>query len=233
MLAEELEQDGAALVEKALDRKTVSCLTAALEKLSSSASAERRREAVYGVRNLLEAAPEIREFARSEIVRELAAAAIGAGARVVRAIYFNKTPEANWKVPWHQDLTIAVREKLEIEGYGPWTRKAGVWHVQPPVEILEKMVTLRFHLDDADETNGALKVIPQSHRSGRLTAAQIKFARRANETRLCRVKKSDCLMMRPLILHSSAAGTEPKNRRVIHFECAREALPNGLDWYDS
>ena len=111
--------------------------------------------------------------------------------------------------------------------------KAEIQHVQPPINGLENMLTLRFHLDDADETNGALKVIPKSHNLGRLSAEEIKSLRQANETHLCSVKKGDCLIMRPLILHSSSAGTSPKNRRVIHFEFSAEALPNGLNWYGS
>ncbi len=95
------------------------------------------------------------------------------------------------------------------------------------------MLTVRFQLDDTDETNGALKVIPKSHEAGRLSAGEIKFRRRANETRLCSVKKGDCLIMRPLILHYSSVGTSPKNRRVIHFEFSAEELPDGLDWYGS
>ncbi len=100
-------------------------------------------------------------------------------------------------MPWHQDLTIAVKEKCETAGFSAWTRKAEIQHVQPPIEILEKMLTLRFHLDDADESNGALKIIPKSHKSGRLSPEEIKFRRQANETRVCSVKKGDCLIMRP------------------------------------
>jgi ectoine hydroxylase-related dioxygenase (phytanoyl-CoA dioxygenase family) len=95
------------------------------------------------------------------------------------------------------------------------------------------MLTLRFHLDDADETNGALKVVPGSHRNGRLNAAEIKLAREANKTRLCGVKQGDCLIMRPLLVHASSAGTSPRNRRVVHFELSAQALPDGLNWYDA
>jgi len=45
-------------------------------------------------------------------------------------------------------VTIAVRERREAEGFGPWSEKEGVPHVQPPAEILEKMVAIRVHLDD-------------------------------------------------------------------------------------
>jgi hypothetical protein len=65
----------------------------------------------------------------------------------VRAIYFDKTPDSNWNVAWHQNLTIAVRERRDAAGFGPWSVKAGVPHVQPPVELLEHLVAVRLHLD--------------------------------------------------------------------------------------
>jgi ectoine hydroxylase-related dioxygenase (phytanoyl-CoA dioxygenase family) len=155
---------------------------------------------------------------------------LGKDAKVVRAIFFDKTPEANWKVPWHQDLTIAVMEKRETENFTAWTRKAGIWHVQPATAILQKMLTLRFHLDDADETNGALKVVAGSHRR-RLSSAEVQ--KLPKPFAFCRASKGDVLLMRPLVVHSSSAGTSPKHRRVIHFEFSAENLPNNLDWYGS
>ena len=229
----DFECHGFGVLENFLDDETVLRLKEGLAKLKPSNSVSRRNETVYGVRDLLNLSPPVREFSKSERVRKLAENFLGENATVVRAIFFDKTADANWKVPWHQDLTIAVKEKRETRGFSAWTRKADVQHVQPPVGILEKMITLRFHLDDTDETNGALKVIPKSHKSGRLSAAEIKSWREANETRLCSVKKGDCLVMRPLILHASSAGTSPKNRRVVHLEFSAEGLPNGLCWYGS
>lgn len=233
MTDDQLTEYGFGIIENVLDDETVSRLAEELSNVEDSNAVCKRNEAVYGVRNLLNLSAEIRKFAESETIRQIACNLLGEKAKVVRAIYFNKTADANWKVPWHQDLTIAVKEKREMQGFSAWTIKAGIQHVQPPVELLEKMVALRFHLDDADETNGALKVIPKSHRCGRLSATEIKSLREANETHLCSVKKGDCLIMRPLILHSSSAGKIPKNRRVIHFEFSADELPNGLKWYES
>jgi ectoine hydroxylase-related dioxygenase (phytanoyl-CoA dioxygenase family) len=230
---EELTENGFGVFENVLDTETVLRLRKALAKLTPSESVNQKSETVYGVRNLLNLLPEVQKFSQSSVVSQIAEKFLGKNAKVVRAIYFDKTSEANWKVPWHQDLTIAVKEKIESKNFSAWTRKSEIHHVQPPIEILEKMLTLRFHLDDANETNGALKVIPKSHRNGRLSADEIKSLRQANETHLCSVKKGDCLIMRPLILHSSSAGSNPKNRRVIHFEFSAEELPNGLNWYGS
>ena len=229
----ELEKLGFLTFENVLDAKTISILRDELENLLASDAVSKRNESIYGVRNLLNLSPKIREFSETRSVREIAEKLLGRKAKVVRAIYFDKTPDANWKVPWHQDLTIAVKERVESEGFSAWTIKAGIQHVQPPVAVLEKMVTLRFHLDDADETNGALKVVPTSHDSGRLSADEIKKRRAANGTRVCSVKKGDCLVMRPLLVHSSSAGSRPQRRRVIHLEFSAETLPNNLEWYGS
>jgi hypothetical protein len=82
----------------------------------------------------------------------------------VPATLFDKTADANWLVPWHQDLTICVKKKVDVPGYGPWTIKAGVPHVQPPVAILDRRLAVRIHLDNCSERNGALRVLPGTHR---------------------------------------------------------------------
>ncbi len=130
-------------------------------------------------------------------------------------------------------MTIAVKEKRETVGFSAWTIKANIHHVQPPVSILEKMLAIRIHLDDADETNGALKVLPKSHKNGRLGASEIQDSRKINRIEVCNVKRGAAFLMRPLLVHSSSAGINPSHRRVIHIEFASENLPNKLEWYGS
>ncbi len=184
-----------------------------------------------GRRGLL-AEPEIAEFARHGPPADLMRDVLGPAARPVRAIYFNKTAETSWLVPWHQDLSIAVPEKSEVEGYGPWSVKDGVPHVQPPVAVLEGMLTLRLHLDDCDESNGALRVIAGSHRHGRLSAERIQEMRKSDAEVLCRAAEGDVLLMRPLLLHASGHATGPRQRRVLHIEYAACELPKPLRWLD-
>jgi Phytanoyl-CoA dioxygenase (PhyH) len=123
-------------------------------------------------RNLL-SNPSIRALAASTGVREIMAALLGPECFAVRGIFFNKTQTSNWKVVWHQDLTIAVRNRRDVEGFGPWTTKAGVLHVQPPSEILGDMLAIRLHLDESGPENAPLRVIPASHRGGRFSAEEI------------------------------------------------------------
>ncbi len=233
LLIKKIDELGFAKYPQIVDDKQIENLLASLSELRNSSSVREKKGAAYGVRNLLNLLPDIREIAESDMVKNLVEIILGAKAKPVRAIFFDKTPEANWKVPWHQDLTVAVREKREIAGFTAWTQKAEIHHVQPPTSVLEKMLAMRIHLDDADETNGGLKVIPKSHKYGRLSSTQIQNLREANEAEVCRIKRGEAFLMRPLVVHSSSAGTNPKHRRVIHIEFSAEILPDGLEWYGS
>jgi ectoine hydroxylase-related dioxygenase (phytanoyl-CoA dioxygenase family) len=119
----------------------------------------------HSQRNLLRV-PIVRELAASEPVQQLIGAVLGDECFAVRGILFNKTPNANWKVVWHQDRTIAVRERKETAHFGPWSIKAGVPHVQPPPSVMAKILAIRLHLDESHEGNGPLRVISGSHRAG-------------------------------------------------------------------
>jgi len=183
-----------------------------------------------GLRQLLDRAPQLRPLADSPALRSLVEPVLGPSARVVRATLFDKTPEANWIVPWHQDLTIAVQQRVDLPGFGPWSTKDGVCHVQPPTEVLENMLAVRIHLDDCDADNGALRVLPGSHLLGKLGAQDIRRLVAEQSPVTCAVSSGGAMLMRPLLLHASSKALNPKNRRVIHFEFASGPLPEGLQW---
>jgi len=153
--------------------------------------------------------------------------------RMVRSIYFNKTPEKNWPVAWHQDLSIAVKEKKHVDGYEAWSSKGdGVQHVRPPIKLLSEMWTVRIHLDDAHFDNGALSLVPESHLDGMISTSEIKEYTAGSE--LCECAAGDALVMSPLILHSYSKSINPSNRRILHFEFAPEkSLDSELAWYES
>lgn len=177
--------------------------------------------------------PLVAELANAPEVLGMMSECLEAPARPVRAIYFDKSPEANWLVPWHQDLTIAVNTRTDVPGFGPWSVKDGIPHVQPPVALLEQMLTIRFHLDDCDESNGALHVIPGTHCFGRLDAANIRLIRETQPVQVCCLRAGDALLMRPLLLHASSHSTSDRHRRVLHIEYAACALPEPLHWHEA
>ena len=188
---------------------------------------------IGGVRNLLRSNVRVGEFARSPGLTPLLQEFANSSVFPVRAILFDKTPEANWLVPWHQDLTIAIEERIETPGFTDWSVKDGVLHVHPPHEVLESMITMRLHLDDCGADNGALKVIPGSHLHGKLNVIQITDWTCKQMAVTCVAPKGGGLLMRPLLLHSSSSAQNPLHRRVLHIEYATQKLPNGLKWSGS
>jgi ectoine hydroxylase-related dioxygenase (phytanoyl-CoA dioxygenase family) len=218
-----LAYDGFKVIPDVLPAAEVEALRASLSALGVAP----------GHRNLMQRAPAVAAVASSEKLLNLLKDASGSEAFPVRSIFFDKTPEANWLVPWHQDLSIATKEQIDLPGYGPWSKKDGVPHVQPPIEILESMVTIRLHLDDCNKSNGALRVIPGTHRQGRLSASQIQDIRSRQAEVFCSARAGDALLMRPLLLHSSSEAVTPSHRRVIHLEYACCQLPEGLGWAES
>jgi len=174
--------------------------------------------------------PAIQQLAGSERILTLLRPYMAAEPFPVRGIYFDKSADTNWLVSWHQDLTICVKERREIPGFGPWSMKEGLPHVQPPVQVLENMLTVRLHLDDADETNGALRVIPGSHQLGRLSSSEIQRRVDTGKDVMCTAQEGTALLMKPLILHASSRSTSTRHRRVIHLEYACAPLGGGLEW---
>lgn len=228
-----IERNGFAIVSNILDFEAVSLLIEHLTQIPVDRAVSRRGDTAYGIRNLFKLVPLTRDIANSPALRLLIKPILGREARIVRGIFFDKTAAANWKVAWHQDLTIAVRERIEVEGYGPWSVKAGIVHVQPPIAILENMLTIRIHLDDTDELNGALQVIPGSHKAGRLLAEEIQAWKAKRNSVTCRIERGGAMIMRPLLLHSSSAAIDPGHRQVLHLEYCSAKLPDGLQWYES
>jgi ectoine hydroxylase-related dioxygenase (phytanoyl-CoA dioxygenase family) len=220
-------QDGFSILPGIFGPPEIAALIEAVSNTNGDA-AVRSRGGVYAVRNLLHLSPPINNLAHSPKVRSLVEQYLGEAA--VRGTLFDKTGNANWLVPWHQDLTICVVSRADVPGYGPWTIKAGMHNVQPPISILEKMLSVRIHLDDCDESNGALRVLPGTHKLGRLTADQISENQRSIPPVPCAVQSGGILLMRPLLLHASSAASKAVHRRVIHIDYASSQLDGGLQW---
>jgi ectoine hydroxylase-related dioxygenase (phytanoyl-CoA dioxygenase family) len=222
MVMEKLERDGFVIVPRVVDEQTRVELVKDIEEFAKGSAA--------GVRGLTRKIESVARLAQSPMIRAIVEPVMGPEARLVRSILFNKNQAANWHVAWHQDLAIAVQKRIEIDGFGSWSAKDAMPHVQPPVSILEQMLNVRVHLDAADETNGALLVSPGSHRFGRLPANEAADAAKRIGKHLCTVDAGDVLLFRPLTLHASRKVTSNRPRRVIHLEFAGVALPKPLEW---
>ena len=210
--------NGFATIAAAIDRPVVELLRLNLQSFASTKA---------GTRFLLRDCAAVRDLASSSPLLDIARELLGEGAKPVKAILFDKTTETNWYVTWHQDLTIGVQERIDMPGFGPWSKKEGVDHVQPPATVLENIVALRLHLDDCGLENGPIKFIAGSHKQGILNQEQIDKLKK-EEAVCCIAKQGDIIIMRPLILHSSPQATKPDHRRVLHIEYSGTDLPGGL-----
>jgi len=220
------EKDGFALLRSAASADQIAELIESIEAARASKSAP-------GMRNLLNRCATVRTFATSGKASAMAREILGGQPLPVRAILFDKTPTSNWYVTWHQDLSIPVKAKIDLPGYSSWSEKEGVIHVQPPAEILERMVSLRIHLDACAESNGPIKFIAASHLSGILAPDAIARWRDQQPHAVCAAEQGDVIAMRPLILHSSSVAESPEHRRVLHLEYAGTTLPDGLEWAEA
>ncbi len=230
------ERDGHAVIEGVISPDVVREMIALVQGYlaCNGAGILGRGGETYGMRDLLWRSPEIKRLAASQELMRIARAVLGPEAFAVRGLYFDKTPTTNWNLPWHQDLTIAVRARRDAPGFGPWTLKARIPHAIAPASLLERMITLRLHLDNCGPYSGPMRVLPGSHRDGKLDPGTLAtWAARSRDLAVdCLVGAGGVVVMRPLLVHASSAGTGPGHRRVIHLEYAAEALPGGLEWYD-
>jgi hypothetical protein len=231
----QMDQDGFAIVPGVFSARDVKAvldeLTAALGRGDGEPASIRSREGgVYAARNVLTLWPAVALAWQRAPLPEILTSVLGAGYGLVRVLFFDKPPAQTWSLPWHKDLTIAVRDNhIDSRSFGKPTCKAGVPHVEAPQEVLEAMLTARIHLDEITEENGPMRVLPGSHRSGKTMAAT------EGQPRDITVKEGDVLLFRPLLAHSSAASLPGtlRHRRVLHLEfAASDKLPDGYAWHD-
>ena len=182
-----------------------------------------------GVRNLI-SHPTVIRFLLHEKVGAYLWSVVGRELVAVKATLFDKTPETNWRVQWHQDRMIAVKERLDVPGYGPWSTKSGSLHVDAPSGVLGQMLAMRVHLDDCGSENGPLRVIPGSHRAGKLAEQQVaEMASGSPIVEVCAAQGA-IMLMRPLLVHSSSLARTAAHRRVLHVELAPKESISPLQW---
>ncbi len=223
-----LDEVGFSIVNGIYSEQEVAQMLALIAAKDSDRETFRKSEDLFAIRQFLNEVPEIRKVVFNHKLRDLIAEFFGESFFVVKSIYFDKPEKSNWYVSYHQDLTISVDKKAGLEGYGPWTVKQGQFAVQPPLDILKRNFTIRIHLDNTDENNGALKVIPQSHLKNIYRPETINW--KVEREAICTVRKGGVMLMKPLILHSSSRTTNGQKRRVIHIEFSDVELPTGLQW---
>lgn len=170
-----------------------------------------------GVRHLL-SHPSISAFAHHPPILATAKRLLGCDPIPFSATLFNKSADANWLIPWHQDTALPLREKRAMPGWVSWSVKEAVIYAHAPAEVLSQIVAIRIHLDDSNATNGALRVLPGTHNMGVLTDDEIHQCSTQIPDVTCTVASGGILAMRPLLVHSSSKAHLDVSRRVLHIQ---------------
>jgi ectoine hydroxylase-related dioxygenase (phytanoyl-CoA dioxygenase family) len=223
-----VSEKGFTVIESIYTDTEVDDIIASIDETDKSNPTFRRTSDLFAIRQFLKEVANVKDAIFIDRLIAIIDNLFSRDYFVVKSIYFDKPEESNWFVAWHQDLTISVDKKVDLPGYGSWTNKQNQFGVQPPVEILENNLTIRIHLDDTDENNGALKVVSGSHLKGIYRAENIDWSQEM-ET-ICKIDRGGVMIMRPLLMHASERTTNKERRRVIHIEFSNVELPGEIDW---
>ena len=226
----ELIENGFAILDNIYSENEIVELKNCIEKTNQDNSSFLISKDLFAIRQLLIQIPELKPLLFNKKLIDIISNNFDKDAFLTKAIYFDKPQSSNWFVSYHQDLSISVSERKEVENYKNWTFKKGQHGVQPPVQILENTLTVRIHLDDTNKENGALKVLPNSHLNGviRNDSEEVK-----RETKVfCEVSSGGIMLMKPLLFHASERTTNNQRRRVIHLEFNSKQLHPKLNWLE-
>ncbi|KQS91829.1 phytanoyl-CoA dioxygenase family protein [Chryseobacterium sp. Leaf394] len=224
----EISELGFTVIEKVFSDSEIEKISQVIQDIDTSKETFRKSEDLFAIRQFLKEIPEVKDLIFNENLKTIIKEIFSENYFAVKSIYFDKPEKSNWYVAYHQDLTISVDKKVELENFGPWTTKQNQFAVQPPLDILENIFTIRIHLDDTDENNGALKVVPKSHAKGINRPETVDW--NVETENICSVEKGGVMIMKPLLLHGSNRTTNGKKRRVIHIEFSDRELPEELNW---
>ncbi|MFB9865625.1 WYL domain-containing protein [Rufibacter immobilis] len=226
-----LLRTGTAILDGMYTKKELGKILSIINRAAEDPIRFRRTEDLFAIRGLLQEIPSLKPLLFNQNLCSLVKEGFGENYFLTKAIYFDKPPKSNWYVTWHQDVPINVQGKVETEGFRGWTNKSGLVGVIPPLEYLQKAFTVRIHLDDTDEKNGALRVIPKTH-FGILSNEEIALIRDGSQSKCCKVLRGGVHLMKPLTLHASSKTENDKHRRVIHLEFNCLDLPNEMEWLE-
>jgi ectoine hydroxylase-related dioxygenase (phytanoyl-CoA dioxygenase family) len=227
--ANQINSKGFTIIDNVYSEVEIKKLISLIEDVTENKtenSTFRKSQDLFAIRQFHKEIPETLPYIFNQNLKDIIASTFGKGYFITKSIYFDKPEKSNWFVAYHQDLTISVDKKTEIENFENWTTKQNQFAVQPPIEILENNFTIRIHIDKTTKDNGALKVINDSHSKGIFRVENLEIK---NET-ICEVEKGGIMIMKPLLFHASNKTTNNERRRVIHIEFSNQQLPEGLEW---
>ena len=219
-VAKTVEEDGYAVIPNIFAADE-------MQSLWADIAATRIPRTRAGIRHLL-GHPTVGALVNDPRLMEIAKEILGPDALPFHATLFDKSPDANWLVVWHQDTALSLTEKRDVPGWGPWSVKDGITYAHAPAHALEQVLAIRIHLDDSNLDNGPLRVLAGTHSRGVLSEKEIEQVSGEISSVSCTVQRGGLILMRPLLVHASSKSTSDASRRVLHVEYASGSSFDGL-----
>ena len=212
MWQREREQFGFAVVPEVLEWNEIQSLVDSLSEIGLSRSKA-------GIRHMLRHKATA-AIAYDSRLMAMARHVLDTDATPFHATLFDKSPNANWLVVWHQDTALPLASTFDAPGWGPWSEKSEIAYAHAPAWALSRILALRVHLDASTSDNGPLRVVPGSHAMGLMTDQEVFAFAAAREHAECLAGRGGIMAMRPLLIHSSPKARNGEPRRVLHIEYA-------------
>ena len=213
-------KEGFAIAPECLSKSEIDVLASELNK----STLQRSRA---GIRHLMHH-PAVEKLARSSPMLDMARSVLGPSAFPYRATLFDKSPDSNWLVVWHQDTALPLQRRHDRPGWGPWSIKDNILYAHATAEALSQVLALRLHLDSSNIDNGPLRVLPATHKDEIFSDSAIEKLATTINSLDCTVARGGVLAMRPLLVHASSKSHSQQPRRVLHIEYATRPVLVGI-----
>jgi hypothetical protein len=136
VLSQKIAEDGFAILPDIFSSADIDNLIHGLVEFPLTRSRAGIRHAMHH--------PDVSEFAHDPLLCDMASSIFNQKAVPYRATLFDKSPDSNWLVVWHQDTALPRRERKEQTGWGPWSVKEGISYAHAPASALSEILALRL-----------------------------------------------------------------------------------------
>ena len=111
----EIAENGFTTINNIYTEKEIEQMLWAINQANQTKETFRKSADLFAIRQFLREIPEIKNLVFNEKLNNVVNQLFGKNYFVVKSIYFDKPETSNWYVSYHQDLTISVDKKLNLD----------------------------------------------------------------------------------------------------------------------
>ena len=128
----DLSHSGYTIINSLYSEIEIKTIISCIEHSDLNKSMITNSKDLFAIRQLLKNIPSLKKLLFNDNLVSLISQLSKTDLFLTKAIYFDKPTKSNWFVAYHQDLSISVKTKADVNNYKNWTHKKGQYGVQPP-----------------------------------------------------------------------------------------------------